>query len=604
MSGVQEVKNASAGGESVSLLLAGSLCLVPFLLPYHQLPILSFQAEWLSAALGIGAVLAAFASRRSSGFTAVPLPARWLIAFALFLAVQALAGHSNYPQRPLSGALYVLYAVLLFWLGAQLAVSVGTERVAIILAAWLLTGALANAAAGVIQFYGRPALLEDVVAELRLGPQHNGAYGNIAQSNLYVNYIALGGTALLFLWWRRSLRTVYAVAAALLLAYGSALSGSRSALLYPLWLMVLGVVAGRFQAGAAGRSLKCAAYGLAATMLAAQLAIPWLNHMLELGPPNKGAFERLVQISGAQGDGRWQAWLLALRVFADAPVFGAGIGEFAGAAFESGLAPQMAAGEVWTSPHNLPLQLLAETGALGAVLALGGLCIWCWQAGRRYFAAPQAAMWWIIAAVGVELIHSMVEYPLWNAHFLGVTALLMGLGTAPRTLPKRASRPIVAAGFGICAVLALALALLLRDYLRLDATRATGTAMTLASAADTARDVAVMRALARGPLAPTAELWIILGAPLDRGALAGRLEMSARVARHFPSNAVVVRRAVFLAFDGQASAARSLLARALRSFPQRCRQTSSILQQARNADPGAIDPLLHLARDAGGLGCS
>ncbi len=85
---------------------------------------------------------------------------------------------------------------------------------------------------------------------------------------------------------------------------------------------------------------------------------------------------------------------------------------------------------VWISPHNLVLQLLAETGALGAFLALGGLCTWWWQAGRRYVAAPQPAMWWIIAAVGIELIHSMVEFPLWNAHFLGVTALMSGSGRA------------------------------------------------------------------------------------------------------------------------------------------------------------------------------
>ena len=169
--------------------------------------------------------------------------------FALFLAAQALVGTPAYPQLPLLGALYVLYAALLVWLGAQLAASAGIERAAGVLAACLLAGALANAAAGVIQFYGRPALLEDIVAELHHGPQHNGAYGNIAQANLYANYLALGGTALLFLWQRRSLRTPYALAAAVLLACAGALSGSRSALLYALWFAVLGLLAGRMQTG-------------------------------------------------------------------------------------------------------------------------------------------------------------------------------------------------------------------------------------------------------------------------------------------------------------------------------------------------------------------
>jgi O-antigen ligase/polysaccharide polymerase Wzy-like membrane protein len=605
VSGVQAVTPRSAQADAVSLLLAGSLCLLPFLLPYHQLPILSFQAEWLAAALGIAAMLAALGGR-GGAFVPAPVPARWLIAFALFLAAQTLVGNPVYPQLSVLGALYVLYAALLIWLGAQLAATAGIERAAGVLAACLLAGAVANAAAGVIQFYGRPALLEDIIADLRHGPDHNGAYGNIAQANLYANYLALGGTSMLFLWLRGGLRTAYALASAVLLACACALSGSRGALLYALWFAVLGLLAGRMQAGVEARRLKFAAHGLAGAMLAAQLAIPWLNHAFHLGPPSQGAFERLVAISNDHTEPRWRLWRLAWRVFADAPVAGAGIGEFAGAAFSSGLPPDLTQFDnvVWTSPHNLPLHLLAETGALGAVLALAGLCTWCWQAGRRYFAAPELAMWWIIAAVGIVLIHSMFEFPLWSAHFLGVTALVMGLGTSPGARANAASRLSRTTAAGICAALALALALLLRDYVRLDATRVTGTSITLASAADSARDAAVMRALTRGPLAPTAELWIFLGAPLDRGDLAARLEMSERLARYFPSNAVIVRRAVFLAFDGQAAAASSLLVRALQSFPHRCKATVSILEQALASDRDAIEPLLALARDASRPDCT
>jgi hypothetical protein len=145
---------------------------------------------------------------------------------------------------------------------------------------------------------------------------------------------------------------------------------------------------------------------------------------------------------------------------------------------------------------------------------------------------------------------------------------------------------------------------LLRDYLRLDAARITGTSITLASAADSARAATVMRELARGPLAPTAELWIFRGAPLDRGDLAARLEMSERLARYFPSYDVITRRAVFLAFGGQAAEARSLLAHAMRSFPHRCKATVTILEQALSADRVAIEPLLALARDASRPDCT
>ena len=75
-------------------------------------------------------------------------------------------------------------------------------------------------------------------------PLHTGAYGNIAQSNLYANYLALGGTALLFLWLLGDVRTAYALAVAVLLAWACALSGSRASLLYALWFALLGASPG------------------------------------------------------------------------------------------------------------------------------------------------------------------------------------------------------------------------------------------------------------------------------------------------------------------------------------------------------------------------
>ena len=201
MSGARALESTRVHVGAVSLLLAASSCMLPFLLPYRQL----FQAEWLAAALGVVAVLAALTAHGTRGVP-LPIPARWLTAFALFLMAQTVFGHAIYLQLPMLAALYVLYAALLVWLGAQLAASTGIERAADVLAACLLAGALANSAAGMVQFYGLHALLEDILAEIPHNPQHNGAYGNIAQSNLYANYLALGGTALLFLLQRSRVR--------------------------------------------------------------------------------------------------------------------------------------------------------------------------------------------------------------------------------------------------------------------------------------------------------------------------------------------------------------------------------------------------------------
>ena len=579
----------------MSLLLAGSLCLLPFLVPYHQQPIPSFFPEWLAAALGIAAALTLLVGRgvAAASFVSLPVPARWLIVFAAFLAVQAVSGGHVYSQLPLVASLYVLYAVLMIWLGGQLTAALGIERVVMVLAAFFLVGALANSLAGVIQFYGRPKLFEDLVAELH----GNRAYGNIAQPNLYANYLALGEGALLFLWARARVRTAYALPALALLLIGSSLSGSRGALLYALWYGALGVVAARVQHNAEARRLRFAAYAVAGAALSAYFALPWLNDVLRLGPPGESTLDRILVPPGEHAEPRLQAWAIALRVFIGAPLAGVGAGEFAGAAFESGLDPSLTRlGEVWTSPHSLPLHLLAETGLMGAVLVLGGLSVWGWQAARCYWTERQVASWWLIAAVGIEMIHSLIEFPLWSAHFLGVTALLMGVGARLDPRSPAVSRTGWIAPAAACAALSVALGLTLRDYVRLDMTRISGTTPTLTPAAQAHQDAATMRELTRGPMAPLAELWIVIGAPLDRSKLADKLAMSERVARYWPANTVLARRAVFLALDGEAEKARSLLARTLQTFPHQVNATILILEQALTADPSAVEPLLVMAK--------
>ncbi len=574
----------------IALLLAGSLCLLPFLLPYHQLPVLSFYPEWLAAGLGVLASLTLLLSGSFRADAALPAPALWFAAFAAFLVLQAWLGEPPYPQSAMLAALYVLYAVLMVQLGSQLVATVGIERVAIVLATCVLAGALANAVAGVIQFYGRPALFEDIVAQLR----GRRAYGNIAQPNLYTNYLALGQAALIYLWLRARLRTPYAIAALVLLVVASALAGARSAVLYVIWFVGLGILAARVIDPAQAQRLKQGVYAAGVALVAAHVLVPWANTALQLGLAGEGAIERL-QLT----EPRLPVFLLTWRIFLVAPIAGTGIGEFPGAIFARGLEPELTAiGEVWTSPHNLPLHLLAETGALGAFLVLGGLFAWAVQLLRRYRTDSSLALWWIVAAAGVELLHSLIEYPLWSAHFLGLAALFVGVSTLPTLRSVAIVRTARVTGIGACALLSVAVALLLRDYVRLDLARAAGTRTTLASAVQVQRDAATMQALTHGLLGPVAELWILTGAPLDRSGLDEKLAMSGRLMHRWPANAIVVRRAVFLALAGKPEAARTLLGEALRVFPHRLADTILVLERSLASDRENIAPLLALAEAA------
>jgi O-antigen ligase len=580
----------------IGLLLAGGMCLLPFVLPFHRQPVLTFYLEWLAVALGVAAALAVLIHGGFRRDAALPAPALWLAAFAVFLVLRWAFGEQIYPGSALLASLYVVFAVLVVQLGAQLVATCGVERVAVVLAAFVLAGALANSVVGVIQFYGQPALFKDIIAEL-VGHR---AYGNIAQPNLYTNYLALGQAALLLLWLRQRLRTSVAVAALILLVVASALAGSRGALLYAIWFASLAFLTARVLDQPDAKRLQRGAYAVAAGLVAAILLVPWVNSALQVGLAGETALGRLLADSAGGFEPRLPVFMLAARIFAAAPITGAGVGEFPGAAFALGLEPSLTAiGEVWTSPHNLPLHLLAETGAIGAVLVLGALCIWAVQLLLRYRSEASPALWWIVAAAGVELLHSLIEYPLWSAHFLGLAALFLGASTTPRTRSRVLAQSARFTGIAICAALALTLASMLKDYVRLDIARAAGTRTTLAPAAQIQRDAETMQALRHGLLGPVAELWIFSGTPLDGRNLAAKLAMGERVARVWPANVVIVRRAVFLALDGRAEQARSLLAEALRVFPQRHAATVMLLEQALVTDPEKIAPLLAMAEAAG-----
>jgi len=108
------------------------------------------------------------------------------------------------------------------------------------------------------------------------------------------------------------------------------------------------------------------------------------------------------------------------------PFAGVGFGALAwnhfslAANFPSGLQE-----EITDNAHNIILQLLAEFGLPGGVFVIGAALFW-WISRFREKASVRG--WWVLGMVAVISLHSLVEYPLWYAYFLGPFALLVGAG--------------------------------------------------------------------------------------------------------------------------------------------------------------------------------
>jgi hypothetical protein len=364
-------------------------------------------------------------------------------------------------------------------------------------------------------------------------------------------------------------------------------------LLYSAILVLLGYMAIRRGSASTTKRVGYAAIALGLSSVVAQWLVP--AGMNLLGMTFQGSFDRP---SGPDWEStqdesvglRLLAWQLAFRIFATSPWIGVGPGEFAGAGFSLGLPPALAAREIWTSPHNLVLQLLAETGIAGTALACTGIWIWFRGAIPEFSRAPTSAGWWIVVCASVEMSHALLEYPFWYAHFLALSALVFGIGSASAVrMPTASVRAVLSSGSIAAAIL---LGITLRDYLRFDLASPIYAGRSLAPDADFQRDLDTLAALSGGLLAPRAELWWFLSVPVSEHGLAAKVTAGTRVIRTWPLFEVVLRQCIFLALAGRESEARLLFSHAIKTFPKRRTAMLQAIESAPLSAHRVLEPLL------------
>lgn len=426
---------------------------LPALLPHHYQPIPTFHQEWSAAALSLVA-LTWLLRPGPDGRVDFPEIA-WLPLGLLGIAIaQGLLPGAALPERLLMFALYLVWAGLMMLLGRRLTADLGLERLADLLAAALLAGALFQALCGFAQATG--------VARLPwvfVGPA-GGLRGNVGQPNNLADLLWLGVASGLYLRSRGLLGWPVASAALLCLIPIALLSGSRAIWLYATALLVLSAVWG----GPARRSLLVgSALALALTVAGEALLVTGL-----LAPPNpaSSAGARLAA-SGGGDPVRGVLWSTAWRIFLENPLLGAGFGQTTRQFLDHVLQlPPRSLPGLPEHVHNLPLQVLTELGIVaGALLVVLGLR---W-ARDRWRQERDCAGWWIAATATIVALHSLLEYPLWYGFFLAPAALVAGAASG-RAQPLQLG-PRIPLLIGAVVVLgSMLLAVLRSDYALLEDT--------------------------------------------------------------------------------------------------------------------------------------
>lgn len=579
--------NLAPDARRAALLVAGCMCVIPFLQPRHSSPIGVFYDEWLAFAFGLAAIALAAAQKRRA--LSVPALAVFLGLFALVLSARALFAPSAYPQSAFMWGLYAFFAACVVILGRDLADHFGRQRVCDLLAAALLAGAVANSIAGMLQVAGIPPRLDPYISHLH-GTR---AIGNVGQANLYANYLALGEASLIYLFARGRLSGVAAAGCGTLLVVGAGLAASRSYLIFLGIFALLAYATAHRNEAADVRRLARAAFAIVTGAICAQWLVP--IGIDALGIQNSHGFSRQSAgadpgiLQDAAANLRLVAWRLAMRLFVSAPWIGVGPEEFAGAAFSTGLPRELAGGELWTSPHNMVLQLLAETGLPAALLVTTGLLAWLRTSAGEFLQTRDVAMWWVLACVGVELVHALLEYPLWYAHFLAVTALVMGVGARGNPFPGQGALRAGLAGSALAG--AVMLGIHLAEYVRFDLASPVAAGRSLAPDPEVARDRQSLAQLSRGLLASRAELWLFQAFPLDSADLERKVAVGNRVMRFWPSRNVIMRQSIFLALSGRDREATTLLAHGIQTYGLPTKSMSATLSAAPHGAQQVLRPL-------------
>jgi len=507
------------------------------------------------------------------------------ISMMLLLLVQYLLGKVPGFEQMLLLSMYFLWMVLLVMLGQRLRSELGLPLVVTVLAAFLALGAELNTLAGIIQHYRWHTFLDSFVTVKTAAA----VYGNLAQPNHYANYITLGLVSIGLLQMRGVLRSWQTALLVLPMLFVLVLSGSRSAWFYLLFMVAMSYFWQRRDKVYLPILKYTLLLLLGFALMHLVVQIPWLA---STGGEVTALQRMYSEMNSGSSSARLYLWKEAWLIFTHFPVLGAGFGQFAWQHFQlCAELRNVSISGLFNNAHNLVMQLAAETGLAGLSILFATVGVWFMHAWREDRTIYQ---WWGFAVLAVLGIHSLLEYPLWYAYFIGIAAVTLGLmeGRVFRLELRSLGRLFVAMMLLLGVVSA---AQLFVGYKKLEASLAihpltsddTTYGPRLRDSLGAVNNYALLR--------PYAELYLSSLIEVSSERLADKLALNEQVMRFVPIASVVYRHAWLLALAERIPEAKIQLERSIWSYPGEFAVAQTELMQLAMKDPTHFSTLLEFA---------
>jgi hypothetical protein len=411
-------------------LSAAFLIALSWLIPNHYPPWTSFYNE---SCMAIALVLLTVRAMTRPQPSTVPAVAWFVAAIAAIPWLQLLLGQLFY-----SGDAWV---TTLYLAGLAIAVTVGFVEGAAnlrsfsgLVAGAVTAGALASSFLAIAQIF--PGLEIGIWTEDSLSGMR--ASANLAQPNNLATLIGFGALSVLLLFEQKRVSATMAVVMTLVLLVGSALTQSRTALLYgPAACAGMLLLSWRKQVTFRTHWVAVAAVSVAQWL--ATWALPKLQSAMLLTATWSAGSRGVESV-------RFRMWAMLLDALSISPWTGYGWLQ-GGAAELATVDRRPPVGELWLHSHNLFLDLLVWCGyPVGVVLSIL-VVYWFVSRWLGVRSVESAVGMFLIAVLG---LHAMLELPHHYAYFLIPAGLWAGMIESERRAPgwggKRAMRVLAVVG--------------------------------------------------------------------------------------------------------------------------------------------------------------
>ncbi|XVJ69686.1 MAG: hypothetical protein HEQ39_08535 [Rhizobacter sp.] len=454
--------------------------------------------------------------------------------------------------------------------------------------AWLLlAGGLVNALFGLFQYFGLWQAFGGLIST-PLDLSTFGIYGNLAQENHFATHMSLALVSASYLCYSNQLKRRWFAVMVLMCLSALFLSGSRSSFLYLAWIVALSLVL-----------LRCGVHRpnnkqLAAWAVAVLLTLGLLASLFVLVSPSSPQLQRLLTFSSAFGP-RMTLWQHAITMFVEQPLLGVGFDAFA-----YRLVGQLHPSTdpiVWgvdQYAHNLILQLLAVAGLCGLLaLAWPGLGLL-----HRMLRVPYSVeRLWSWGVMGILLIHSLLEQPLFYTYFLGIAALVAGLSDTKAwalSLGGKTRTVVVT----VCAVALLFLLKTANDYDNIEGHFYSARYASPNINDQAAAEKEVLEGLKRFSIfSPLAELIAPEHSLPASASPSEKVALNARLMRYAPVAEIEFRHAALLAEDGRMAEATQQFARAAFAYPRDAEHYLTRFNALAATDSTTYGPLAEYASE-------